>query len=85
MQLSFMKKLHFYICQIDIVTQKTDGNRFEIFHIIIAVFLVNNKDKNSCFFKKTFLLANISIDIVFGMSIPIFNNVEINFTDWELN
>lgn len=43
--------------------------------MVIVFFLVDNKDKKSCFFEETFLLADISIAIAFGMFFLILSNV----------
>lgn len=55
-----------------------------IFDIVIIAFLVNNKDKMIRFFEKTFLLANISLDIVLGMLFFTFNNANIMFLERQL-
>ena len=38
-----------------------------------------NKDDKERLFEKNFLLANINLDIVFGMLFLIMNNIDINF------
>ena len=35
------------------------------------------------FFEETFLMANFSLDIVFGILFFIFSNVDIDFLGWE--
>lgn len=49
--------------------------------MIIAFFLVDNTDKRFQFFKKTFLLANISMDIALGIFFLTLNNIKVNFTN----
>lgn len=39
----------------------------EIEQMVIGLFQIDNKDKKSSFFEKTFLLVNISMDIAFRM------------------
>lgn len=51
--------------------------------MVIAFLLINNKDKKSCFFKKTFLLADINIDVASEILFLILNNIQINFNKWE--
>ena len=46
---------------------------------------MNNKKGRSWFFKETFLLTNISINIALGMSFLILSNVEIEFVDCHIN
>lgn len=84
MQPSFAKKLSLYVRKTDICIQKIDGSRLEIFGMIITFFLVKNKDRRFRFFKKTFLLAYISINVAVGILFFILSNFDINFTDWEL-
>lgn len=45
---------------------------------------MEDKDKRSCFFEKTFLLTDIGMDIAFGMLFLILSNVKINFTNRKL-
>lgn len=52
--------------------------------MIITLFQVNDKDKKSRFFEEIFLLANISIDIVFKMFFLILNNDEVKFNNPKL-
>lgn len=46
---------------------------------------MDNKAYKPRYFKKTFLLANISIDIVLRMSFLTLSNIEINFLVQKLN
>lgn len=46
---------------------------------------MEDKDRRSHFFEEIFLLADISMDVTFGMSFFTLSNVEINFTDQKLN
>lgn len=46
--------------------------------------MVEDKDKKSRFLEETFLLADISMDVAFGIFFLIFSNIEINFTEQEL-
>lgn len=81
MQPNFARKINFYICKTNVSTQKIDGSRLMIYRMVIALFQLDNKDKKSHFFKKTFLLANISIDVALKMFFLILSNIEVNFND----
>lgn len=72
---SFMGKLDLCICKTIVDAQKIDGSRREIYGIVIALFQMDDKEGKSCFFKKTILLADISIDISFKMIYFILSNV----------
>lgn len=52
--------------------------------MVIATFKIVNKEKKSCFFKKTFLSANFSMDVIFQMSILILTKIDINFLVLEI-
>lgn len=76
---NFAKKLGFEVWQTKIGTQKIDSLSLKTFKIVIESFLNDDKLGRSRFFKKTFLLANISIDIDFRMLFFTLSNIEINF------
>ena len=42
---------------------------------------MKDKNRKSCFFKETFLLANLIIDISLGMFFFILRNIKINIID----
>lgn len=84
MQPGFAKKLGFCIHKTNDSTQKIDTSRFQTFGIVIALLEVDNKEEKSCFFTKTFLLADMSMDVAFAMSFFTLSNVEIKFNNREL-
>lgn len=66
-QLIFATKLDFCICRTNIVTQKIYGSRLKTYGMVILLFWVDNKDGKFRFFEETFLLADINIDVAFGI------------------
>lgn len=52
--------------------------------MVIASSSIDEKDRNSRFFKEIFLLADISMYVAFGMSFLTLSNVQIDFNDREL-
>ena len=54
------------------------------YEMIIAAFLVVDKANRVRFFEKTFLMANISPEVVFVMPFLTLSSVNIDFSDWEL-
>lgn len=52
--------------------------------MVITLFLIDEKDKKFCFFKKDFLLANINIKVTFGIFFLTLNNIKVNFNDYKL-
>ena len=81
MNLDFAKKRDFWIFKTKVGAQKIDGLKLDTFGMVIAFLLVENKEEKSHFFKKTFLLVDISMDITMGMLFFTLNNVEVNFVD----
>lgn len=49
-----------------------------MFGIILASFQVDDKLRKSRFFQKTFLIANISVEMVLGILFLIYNNANIS-------
>lgn len=81
MHLDFAEKFGFQVQRINISTQKTDGSKLDIFDIVINTFLVEDKNRRSQFFEKTFLLADLSINIVLKIFFLTLSNVKVNFVD----
>ena len=64
---AYITKLSLRARKIDIGVQKIDGSHLDTFRIIIADYSVKNKLERVRFFHETFLLANISLEVVMGM------------------
>lgn len=58
-----------------------DWSKPESYKLVITLFEVDDKDGNSRFFEKTFLLINISIDIIFVMFFFTLSNVKVDFNN----
>lgn len=59
--------------------QKIDSFKLNSISIVIALFLIKDKDKKFHIFDKIFLLANLNIDIILEMFFLILNNIKVNF------
>lgn len=85
MQLSFAKKLGLCIvCKTDVGAQSIDSGRLETFAMVIVLFLVDDKDRSSRLFEKTFLLGEISMDVIFEIPFLTLRKVKINFSNCEV-
>lgn len=73
----YIIKLSFVTQKTDVGSQKIDGLSLITNKIVLVGFLVKDKLKKVRFFKKTFLLADISIKVVLGMLFLIFQNTDI--------
>lgn len=52
--------------------------------MIVADFLMIDKANQDKFCKRTFLVANVSLKIVFKMHFFILNNEDVDFLNWKL-
>ena len=64
--------------------QKIDGSSLTTYNMVIAAFQIVNKLGRSWFFLETFLLANISMEVVLGILFLTFSNANIQFAEKEL-
>ena len=64
--------------------QKIDRSLLETYSMVIAPFQVLNKLGCFCFFQGTFLLANISMEIVLDMLFSTLSNADIQFIEKKL-
>ena len=63
---------------------KIDGTTLDTYKIVIAAFLVKNKINWVRFFEVTFLMANVSPKVVFGMPFLTLSSTDIDFLGREL-
>lgn len=84
MEPSFARKLGFRICKTDVNAHKFNSGKFKTFGWIIASLMIDDKDRKSYFFEKTFLLADINMNIALEISFLTLSNVEIYFTHRKL-
>ena len=47
--------------------------------MVVSTFSILNKDNREKFFKENYLLANVKLDVVLGMSFLIISNIDIDF------
>ena len=50
----------------------------------VSTFFILNKDSRKRFFEENFILVNVNLDIVFGISFLTMSNADINFQAWDL-
>ena len=82
--LTFAKQLGLPIRSTDIRAQKIDGTMLDIYRIIVIAFSVMDKANRVRFFKKTFLVANVSLKVVFVMLFVTLSDMHVDFSGWEL-
>ena len=81
---AFAKELGLPIRLTDVGAQKIASIILDTFGIVVVAFLVANKANRVKFFEETFLVANVSPEVVFGMFFLTLSNADIDFLDREL-
>ena len=81
---AYAAKLGLKVRKTDIGTQKIDGSIFETFGMALADFQVEDKLGRARFFQETFLLADISAEVVLGMPFLTLSNANVQFVEKEL-
>ena len=77
---SFAKQLGLPIRPTDVGAQKIDGTTLDTHGMVVAIFSVIDKANRVRFFKKTFLVANVSPKVVLGMSFLTLCGADIDFS-----
>ena len=68
----------------DVGAQKIDGTLLDTFGIVVTAFSVTDKANRVRFFGKTFLVVNVSPEVVFGMPFFTLSGVDVDFLGREL-
>ena len=82
--LTFAKELGLPIRPTDIGAKKINSTTLNSFRAVVAAFLVTDKANQVRSFEKIFLIANVSLEIVFEMLFLTFSGTDINFLGWKL-
>ena len=65
--------------KINVRAQKIDNTILKIYKMVVSTFSVLNKDNRKRFFEKSFLLANVKLDVGLEMLLLTINNTDIDF------
>ena len=77
MTLGYASKLGLKVRPTDVRAQKIDGSTLKTFEMVLASFQVEDKLGRPWFFQETFLLADLSVEVVLGMSFLTLSNANI--------
>ena len=77
---SFIKQLGLSIRPTNVRAQKIDGTTLDTHRIVVATFSVEDKANQVRFFEETFLVANISPEVVLGISFLTLSNANVDFS-----
>ena len=81
---AYAAKLGLEIRKTDIGAQKNDGSTLETFGMVLAEFQIEDKLGRARFFQETFLLADISAEVVLSIPFLTFSNADVQFVEKEL-
>ena len=81
---SFVKQLGLSIRPTDVGAQKIDGTTLDTHGMVVAAFSVEDKANRVRFFEKTFLVANVSPEVVLGMPFLILSDADVDFSSRDL-
>ena len=81
---AYATKLSLHTRKIDIGVQKINGSHLDTFGIVIAECSVKDKLGRVQFFQETFLLANISLEVILRMLFLTLSKADIRFAEREL-
>ena len=81
---TFVKELGLPIKPTDVGAQKIDGTTLDTYRMVVAAFLVTDKANQVRFFKETFLVANVSPEVVLGIPFLTLSDANVDFLDWNL-
>ena len=84
MTLAYAAYLGLEVRVTNIGAQKINGSSLATYGMVIAAFQVVDKLGRSRFFQETFLLADISMEVVLGMLFLTFSNADVLFAKKEL-
>ena len=81
---AYAAKLGLKVWKTNIRNQKIDGSTLETFGTVLADFQIEDKLGRARFFQKTFLLADISTEVVLDMPFFTLSNTDVQFVEKKL-
>ena len=81
---TFAKQLGFLVRPTDIGAQKINSTTLDIYGMVVAAFSIVDKANRVRFFEKTFLMVNVSPEVVLGMLFLTLSGADVDFLGREL-
>ena len=81
---TFARELRFPIKTIDVGAQKIDVIMLDTFEMVVVAFSVTNKANQIRFFEETFLVANVSPEVVLRLLFLTLSSADVDFSGREL-
>ena len=81
---AFIENLGLVVQTTNVGAQKIDGTTLETYRMVVAAFSMTDWANKIRFFEETFLIANISPDVVLEMPFFTLSDVDVNFPKRKL-
>ena len=81
---TLIRKLGLPVRPTDVGAQKIDGTMLDTFGMVVTAFSVTDKANRVRFFEETFLVANVSPEIVLGIPFLTLSDADVNFSGQKL-
>ena len=81
---AFAERLSLVMQATNVDAQKIDGSTLETYGMVVATFSVTDQADRVRFFEETFLVVNVSPDVVFGILLLTLRGADIDFLKKEL-
>ena len=81
---AFAERLGLVVRTTNVGAQKIDGTTLETYGMVVAAFSVIDQADRVRFFEETFLVANVSPDVVLGMPFLTLSGADVDFPKREL-
>ncbi len=84
MNQAFAHQLGLKTQKTNVGAQKIDVTTLETYRIVVSAFFILDKDGRERFFEESFLLADVKLDVVLGMSFLTISNTDVDFQAQDL-
>ena len=81
---AFAERLGIVVQTTNVGAKKIDSITFETYGMVVAAFLVTDQADKVKFFEKIFLVANVSLDMIFRMPFLILSDADVKFQKRKL-
>ena len=81
---AFAERLSLVVQTTNVGAQKIDGTTLKTYRIVVAAFSVTDQPNRIRFFEQTFLIANVSPDVVHGMPFLTLSGTDVDFPKKKL-
>ena len=81
---AYASKLGLKVYSTNVILQKFDNSTFDTFEIVLAYFQIKNKLDKLWLFQEIFLIANTTLEVIFGILFLTLSNADVQFIEKKL-